>query len=704
MPPSDARSHDGIQWPTLCVDDSDGVPAHYFTIGDWGGLIGHTGPKTFDNTRGKRKFVDGVDNRAQWLVAKAMKHVAKTSRPKLTLNVGDNFYPGGIESTCGQTDLCSLVNTGQWQVLFEQMYDDPHMNMAPWHGVLGNHDFGGFQFNKGWDQMLAYTWHSDRWIMPALYWARRVQHCHFAVDMFFIDSNVWDAHKPKLNPSHNICGAARNVGATCAAVRGPADALDCSEWFKTLWHSQLEWLERRLNRSDADWQIVVTHFPPQWDSDTWKRLSKTYGIDLILTGHRHQQEVHYRDGVLDIGGTAWAITGGGGGCTSESNPLRETALVQQYGFMDITVSNQNLTIDMWSWQQTKRSSTSIMPVPRGGSLQDNCYRVNATSLLGATSGMTIADGVELAAANLSHVGLEEVACWRRATCEVIGCGDGAPDNARCQCNKRCVLSGNCCSDYKKVCLARHAAKTIADFLPFGRKQRKTTEGELPEEEPFAQRRLSKCEATRRRNRGGPADGGSENPWERDTLGVDIANASGDALAIVGLAPGLDQDGAGILAPYIDDAALSMQADLASEPCLAQCGGRSGFCTSFCGVGRGCCRNGDVDSAPECARALVFLTDHHECVGLLEDQRIRGMEANRFDAPPQVWPFSDTDDRSATVPMGDSDTALARMSSWTLAAGIALCVMGVILLAPGARRLRKRERQQEYAHVSSDGDA
>merc|ERR1719281_2345657 len=122
-----------------------------------------------------------------------------------------------------------------------------------------------------------------------------------------------------------------------------------------MFKNQIAWLEDGLARSTADWQIIVTHWPPQYGYDIWKPLCKKYGVDIFIAGHRHQQEVHYRERGdswmrIDMGGTAWTVTGGGGGVTSEGDPRseKESALVQQYGFMDLVLFKDKIHIDMYS--------------------------------------------------------------------------------------------------------------------------------------------------------------------------------------------------------------------------------------------------------------------------------------------------------------------------------------------------------------------
>jgi len=287
----------------------------------------------------KRPLSPEVDTRAQFLVADVMKKVAVNSTPDYVINVGDNFYPGGVETMCGVRDMCSVLRNGQWKQFFEAPYDSEELRSKEWYGVLGNHDYGGWQFNKGWDQSIAFTWHSDKWVTPAQYWQRKVQYCDFSVDYYFIDSNNFDALPPNSpKQKTNICSGSHNLMSDCSMIGGPRNPGDCFRWFWRLWHEQLRWLEERLSKSTAEWQIVVTHFPPQWGAPDWKRLSAEYGIDLFISGHRHQQEFHLNDWQLNLTGTAWVVTGGGGGITSEGVPEHDSPYVQQYGFLDLEIT------------------------------------------------------------------------------------------------------------------------------------------------------------------------------------------------------------------------------------------------------------------------------------------------------------------------------------------------------------------------------
>jgi len=78
---------------------------------------------------------------------------------------------------------------------------------------------------------------------------------------------VNDAFPPQDQPGHNICSAQNNpAGATCG-VTGPTSTYDCTSWFMQLWEEQLPWIRRVFDGSEADWRVVVTHYPPDFHKE-----------------------------------------------------------------------------------------------------------------------------------------------------------------------------------------------------------------------------------------------------------------------------------------------------------------------------------------------------------------------------------------------------------------------------------------------------
>eukprot|EP00448_Togula_jolla_P023929 CAMPEP_0170592376 /NCGR_PEP_ID=MMETSP0224-20130122/12891_1 /TAXON_ID=285029 /ORGANISM="Togula jolla, Strain CCCM 725" /LENGTH=725 /DNA_ID=CAMNT_0010916277 /DNA_START=50 /DNA_END=2227 /DNA_ORIENTATION=- len=387
--PAIATDYNGISWPELCFTGLE--EEHAFIIGDWGGIRsrrGHLRPAP--NMKNGRGFRWGIDNVAQHLVAKQLNSLANVSRPRYVLNAGDNFYWGGVEEKCGQPMNVSVAKfrngwgegATQFYHIFDKIYHGPGIDGVPWLSCLGNHDYGGYLFDNGWDQQFAYTWASDRWVMPGQYFHQHIKYPTkgFSVDVYVVDTNNQDTTNPYADPMHNICSR-RNRWSSCLPF-GPSNDWDCVTWFRKLWADQLLWLDQKLAASTADWQIIVTHFPPEtWthygkNVEDWKRLGDKYGIDLMVAAHRHDQEVRPAEDNL----VKWKshipyiVSGGGGGVTSERFPSDGGwgSGPDQYGFFDMILTKEKLHIIGYNQAGHRRREMTVLPRPR------ECTATNGT--------------------------------------------------------------------------------------------------------------------------------------------------------------------------------------------------------------------------------------------------------------------------------------------------------------------------------------
>ena len=81
-------------------------------------------------------YVEGVDDQPQLLVAEAFKARAALKDPQYILNVGDNFYWGGIEKSCGEPmNRISYPTKHQFDQIFEGVYQGPGLSGKPWRIV-----------------------------------------------------------------------------------------------------------------------------------------------------------------------------------------------------------------------------------------------------------------------------------------------------------------------------------------------------------------------------------------------------------------------------------------------------------------------------------------------------------------------------------------------------------------------------------------
>jgi phosphodiesterase/alkaline phosphatase D-like protein len=136
--------------------------------------------------------------------------------------------------------------------------------------------------------------------------------------------------------------------------------------FEKLWEEQRAWLDGGLANSTADWQIVVTHYPA--DLGDWKELSAKHGIDMIISGHRHDREVYYHDAGNALWPTAVLVSGAGGGVTSEAVP-DINGDDDQYGFLELQLSKKEILVRSISHGGVLRSTTSVRARPSEKELQ-----------------------------------------------------------------------------------------------------------------------------------------------------------------------------------------------------------------------------------------------------------------------------------------------------------------------------------------------
>lgn len=352
--PKTPQQYNGIHWPNMCVSKK---VAHFFGIGDWGGdSAGHTwdNPGKCGQRGGK---VHDIDDYAQRYVADQMKKLAPEVNPDFVLNAGDNFYPGSINRPCGST-LSMDDPTAQFRTIFEDVYDGP-LDDVPWFSVLGNHDYGGRAFAKGWDIQVLHTWFSKKWRLPAQYWSQIVEYDGFSIEVFNLDSAFMDAFPNGGDPNHNICQVRDGGASSCFGI----DLENCVTEFGKVWAGSLDMLEKGLAASTAHWKIINTHFPGPSiaGQEKIKRLHEQYGIDLIFTGHTHYQASGLTNGMY------WIISGGGGGVSSDAHPS-QSGHDSAYGFVHFAADDLQFQIDFHSWAGfitytstiTKRTKTEVV--------------------------------------------------------------------------------------------------------------------------------------------------------------------------------------------------------------------------------------------------------------------------------------------------------------------------------------------------------
>lgn len=210
--------------------------------------------------------------------------------------------------------------------------------------------------------------------MPGFYWRQKVQFKDFSVDLFMLDGNVNDVLPGDLN--HNICQTTHTKAyfpGHCSVPNATMrDEHDCSDMLNKLWNDGVTWLKAEVKASTAEWQIAVVHYPPTWKRSDWYDIEETTDLDLLITGHTHVQQLFMPGkfgNPMKNFSIPWVITGGGGGVTSEGTP-DENGNDDEYGFVDFTISRDELRIEMLSHGGTGhekicRKSETIHPRKKG---------------------------------------------------------------------------------------------------------------------------------------------------------------------------------------------------------------------------------------------------------------------------------------------------------------------------------------------------
>jgi acid phosphatase len=225
----------------------------------------------FDNQPSLRFMVIGdwgAGGKIQRQVAASMLRKAQIDKTDFIISVGDNIYPNGVKS----------IDDTQWKTKFEDVYVGKELEI-PWYVALGNHDY-----RSSPDAQVEYTKKNLHWNMPARYFTFSKTVEKTSIDFFVLDT----------------------------------EGLGHSGYPK-----QLEWLERELSHSNAQWKIAVGHHPIRSYGthgeekvmlEFVKPLFDKYGVHLYLCGHEHDLQCikNPADKFTCI------ISGGGGGSRDTS--------------------------------------------------------------------------------------------------------------------------------------------------------------------------------------------------------------------------------------------------------------------------------------------------------------------------------------------------------------------------------------------------
>jgi len=219
----------------------------------------------------------GTRDSRQASVAQGLAAVAGARQPAAVAAIGDNICPDGAED--------SPWTVARWWRDVYLGYDSLN---RPWHVITGNHDWRT-DGRVERDFTTSSENRGSHWQMPDFWYKKRYESDGLTVDAFYIDTQVW---KGSRTVERSIGNQARQ--------------------------RQIDWLFSELEKSTADWKIVLGHHPVYSAGNhgmtevLYRELDpklREYGVPLYFAGHDHSKQVIYYEGlsyVISGAGGAWA--------------------------------------------------------------------------------------------------------------------------------------------------------------------------------------------------------------------------------------------------------------------------------------------------------------------------------------------------------------------------------------------------------------
>eukprot|EP00898_Chlorokybus_atmophyticus_P008482 jgi/Chlat1/8635/Chrsp86S08013 len=221
----------------------------------------------------------------------ASKSEAEGGEWRFVMALGDNFYETGIEGSAEGEG-----GRRRFEATFEEVYDSEHLTSIPWWVVAGNHDYHG-----NVSAQVAYSSHSKRWNYPHPYYKLRynIPQSNATIDFFMIDTILW-------------ASVDSEAGVSCSDVMlegvdnkhhhhhkyGPGSSVSSEAC-----HDQIRWLREKLSKSEADWIVVVGHYPIYSVAEhgptstlvrELKPMLEEFGVAAYVSGHDHNMQ-HLRE-------------------------------------------------------------------------------------------------------------------------------------------------------------------------------------------------------------------------------------------------------------------------------------------------------------------------------------------------------------------------------------------------------------------------
>jgi len=302
----------------------------FLVIGDWG----------WD----ARAHGNVNSTRCQQVIAEKMLATMRSlGDVKFIINVGDSFYPDGVQSK----------SDPQWDSKWRQVFHR-ELRSVPWYSIYGNHDYHNdwcacadmpakcAQVNGDIDNL-------DFFYMPSYNWFR--EHPELQLEVVGIDMNQFMWAWNKKAPAHQQCPT-DCYWTKCHAV--------CEGNLRYRAQEGIRLLQQRAARSTAKNLVVFSHYPTDY---LW-RLPEVLSILRNASrqhveyfgGHRHN--VDQTSTISTAPNSNWLVGGGGGwSCdTPKGEQPQQGFVVGEIGD-DGTLATRSVLVD---------ASVCCGPVPPPG--------------------------------------------------------------------------------------------------------------------------------------------------------------------------------------------------------------------------------------------------------------------------------------------------------------------------------------------------
>jgi len=251
---------------------------------------------------------------AQEDVSVAMSEWCGVRKCDFIVSSADNFYNDGVTS----------VNDPRFNTSWRWVYDKPNIDSLTWYMSLGNHDYGVVDDRELYQ--VEFGTLEPRWYLPWL-WYDFQKTTSDGATVHFIIVDAMSIRIPKYD-----------------------------------WEAELEWYNKTLSESTADWKIVVEHYPPYTvggyapgsmvHRQTLVPGAEAFGVDLFVNGHDHNLQHIAKRTSPDVD---YIITGGGGRRLYNLNPEGNSTLSSQgfdtkyfgfhYGFVMLDINTERIIAD-----------------------------------------------------------------------------------------------------------------------------------------------------------------------------------------------------------------------------------------------------------------------------------------------------------------------------------------------------------------------